>query len=141
MAQWVNDTLQCFTMGDIWVEFWHCSQVKIGLRVQNFRSKRLSLSLFLCFKIPDIAELWKMKTPPLTCPQNHAFLLPCLLLMLFSHSVCLTLCDPMDRSLPGSSVHGILSRQEYWSGLPFPSPEDLPNPGIKPVSLASPVLT
>ena len=25
------------------------------------------------------------------------------------------------------------SRQEYWSGLPFPSPEDLPNPGIKPV--------
>ena len=28
------------------------------------------------------------------------------------------------------------SRQEYWSGLPLPSPEDLPNPGIKPVSLA-----
>ena len=28
------------------------------------------------------------------------------------------------------------SRQEYWSGLPFPSPEDLPNPGIKPVSPA-----
>ena len=28
------------------------------------------------------------------------------------------------------------SRQEYWSGLPFPSPGDLPNPGIKPGSLA-----
>ena len=28
------------------------------------------------------------------------------------------------------------SRQEYWSGLPFPSPGDLPNPGIKPVSPA-----
>ena len=26
------------------------------------------------------------------------------------------------------------SRQEYWSGLPFPSPEDLPDPGIKPRS-------
>ena len=26
------------------------------------------------------------------------------------------------------------SRQEYWSGLPFPFPEDLPDPGIKPVS-------
>ena len=26
------------------------------------------------------------------------------------------------------------SRQEYWSGLPFPSPGDLPNPGIKPES-------
>ena len=33
---------------------------------------------------------------------------------------CLTLFDPMDCSLPGSSVHGI-SRQEYWSGLPLPS--------------------
>jgi len=33
------------------------------------------------------------------------------------------------------------SRQEYWSGLPCPPPEDLPNPGIKPVSLTSPALT
>ena len=32
------------------------------------------------------------------------------------------------------------SRQEYWSGLPFPSPGDLPNPGIEPVSLLSPAL-
>ena len=47
-----------------------------------------------------------------------------------------TLCDPMDCSLPGSSVHGLF-RQEYWSGLPFPSPGDLPNPGIEP---GSPVL-
>ena len=28
------------------------------------------------------------------------------------------------------------SRQEYWSGLPFPSPGDLPHPGIEPGSLA-----
>ena len=33
---------------------------------------------------------------------------------------CLTLSDPMDCSLPGSSVHGF-SRQEYWSGVPLPS--------------------
>ena len=32
------------------------------------------------------------------------------------------------------------SRQEYCSGLPFPSPGDLPNPGIKPTSFASPTL-
>ena len=32
------------------------------------------------------------------------------------------------------------SRQEYWRGLPFPSSGDLPNSGIEPVSLASPVL-
>ena len=40
---------------------------------------------------------------------------------------CPTLCDPMDLSTG-------FSRQEYWSGLPFPSPRDLPNPGIKPGS-------
>ena len=32
------------------------------------------------------------------------------------------------------------SRQEYWSGLPLPSPGNLPNLGIKPVPLASPGL-
>ena len=32
------------------------------------------------------------------------------------------------------------SRQEYWSGLPFPSPGDLPNPGIESASLMSPAL-
>ena len=32
-------------------------------------------------------------------------------------------------------------RQEYWSGLPFPSPGDLPNPGMELESLASPALT
>ena len=32
------------------------------------------------------------------------------------------------------------SRQEYWSGLPSPSPGDLPDPGIEPRSLSSPPL-
>ena len=32
---------------------------------------------------------------------------------------CLTLCDPIDGSPPGSAVPGF-SRQEHWSGLPFP---------------------
>ena len=32
------------------------------------------------------------------------------------------------------------SRQEYWSGLPCPPPRDLPNSGIKPMSLMSPAL-
>ena len=49
--------------------------------------------------------------------------------------LCLTLCDPMDCSLPGSSVPEI-SRQEYWSGLPCPSPGDLPDPGMEPTSPA-----
>ena len=51
-----------------------------------------------------------------------------------AHS-CLILCDPMDIAYqPPSSME--FSRQEYWSGLPFPSPGDLPNPGIEPTSAA-----
>ena len=42
-----------------------------------------------------------------------------------------TLCNPMDCSLPGSSVHGI-SRQEYRSRLPFPSPGIFPIQGLNP---------
>ena len=49
--------------------------------------------------------------------------------------LCPTLCNPVDCSLPGSSVQGF-SRQEYQSSLPFPSPGDLPNPGIEPRSIA-----
>ena len=42
---------------------------------------------------------------------------------------------PMNCRPPVSSVHGI-HRQEYWSGLPFPSPGDLPDPGFKSASPA-----
>ena len=43
---------------------------------------------------------------------------------------CPTLCDSIDGSPQGSAVPEF-SRQEHWSGLPFPSPENLPNPGIE----------
>ena len=46
---------------------------------------------------------------------------------------CLTLCDPMYHRPPGSLSMGF-SRQEYFKGQPFPSPGDLPDPGIGPRS-------
>ena len=49
---------------------------------------------------------------------------------------CLTDCKPMDRSLP-APLSMEFSRQEYWGGLPFPSPGDLLDSGIEP---SSPVL-
>ena len=52
---------------------------------------------------------------------------------------CPTLCNPVDCIPPGSSVHGVF-QQEYWSGLPCPTPGDLFNPGIEPASLISPAL-
>ncbi|XP_070318415.1 xaa-Pro aminopeptidase 2 isoform X2 [Odocoileus virginianus] len=53
---------------------------------------------------------------------------------------CLTLCDHMDCSPPGSSVRGILQAR-ILDGLPHSPPEDLPDPGIEPTSLMSPALT
>ena len=49
---------------------------------------------------------------------------------------CLTLCDPMDCVARQTPLSMGFSTQEYWSGLPFPSPGDLPDPGIKLLSLA-----
>ena len=47
--------------------------------------------------------------------------------------------DPIDGSLPGSSVHGIFqTRIREWVAIPFS--RDLPNLGIKPASLMSPAL-
>ena len=48
---------------------------------------------------------------------------------------CPTLCDPIDCSPPGSSVHRVIL-QEHWSELLFLSPGDLSNPGIRPASPA-----
>ena len=41
--------------------------------------------------------------------------------------------------LPDSSLHGIF-QQKYWSGLPVPPPDSLPDPGIKPTAPAAPEL-
>ena len=79
---------------------------------------------------------WKSKR----VPAKHLFLLYwlCQSLWLGESEVaqsCPTLCDPMDSSLHQGPPSMGFSSQEYWSGLPFPSPGNLPNPGIKPRSL------
>ena len=52
---------------------------------------------------------------------------------------CLTLCDPMVCSLQASLPMGF-SRQEYWSGVPFPPPSDLPDSGTESMSLVTSAL-
>jgi len=68
----------------------------------------------------------------------------------YMQSVCVCVCVCALSVIPDSlQPHQLypqapltieFSSQEYWSGLPFPSPGDLPDPGIKPTSLASPAL-
>ena len=81
-----------------------------------------------------------------TCWKDYSFIIK-LPLHLYRRSCvhaktlhsCSTLCNPMDCSSPGFSVHGIL-RQEYWRGLPCPPLRYLPYPGIEPSSLTPPAL-
>ena len=60
--------------------------------------------------------------------------------LLFSHEVMSdSFVTPRTEACPTPLSMGF-PRQEYLSGLPFPSPRDLPYPGIEPISLVSPAL-
>ena len=50
--------------------------------------------------------------------------------------LCLTLCDPMDYIAYQAPPSMGFSRQEYWNGLPLPSPGNLSDPEIEPRSPA-----
>ena len=83
--------------------------------------------LFICFPLLSLPELrfFSLEYPLCrhVCPFSHA--------RLFATPWRVTCQAPLSMGFP---------RQEYWSGLPFPSPGDLPNPGIEPTSLRSPAL-
>ena len=59
----------------------------------------------------------------------------------FASNIGVSLSVVSNSAIPWTVAHQAplsmeFSRQEYWSGLPFPSPGDLPDPGIKPRSPA-----
>ena len=82
-----------------------------------------------CGPLPRVAAVGSLEVR-IMCGQISVCVCVC-----FSSQLCPTLCDPMDCSLPTPLSMGF-SRQECWSGLPSPSPGDLPNPVIKPSSPA-----
>ena len=59
---------------------------------------------------------------------------------MLSHFSCVRLCERLWTVACQVPLSTGFSRKEDWSGLPFPSPGDLPNPGIEPMSLMSPAL-
>ena len=83
---------------------------------------------FMCFPLLSLSELrfFSLEYPLCrrVCPFSHV--------RLFATPWTVTCQAPLSMGF---------SRQEYWSGLPCPPPGNLPNPGIEPTSLASPVLT
>ena len=90
-----------------------------------FKSRDISLSTKVCLVKPMVfpvvmfgCESWTVKKVESEVAQS-----------------CPTLCDPMDYPYQAPQSMGF-SRQELWSGLPFPSPGNLPNPGMEPRSPA-----
>ena len=74
---------------------------------------------------PSVFQVWSQQEPP----WKDGVRMVCVCVCLVAQS-CLTLCNPMDCSLPGSSAQEDSPGKNCWSGLPFPSPRDLPNPGF-----------
>ena len=85
----------------------------------------------------DLTSQWKKyrRIWSYILKQPHGIMLWQYMCFLCCAQPCPTLCNPLDCSPPGSSVQKI-SQQEFWSGLLIPSLEDLPDPGIRPVSSA-----
>ena len=122
----------------------------VGICLPGFYFYQLIIWIVIYFSSLIIKEIiWNMAVRHLTEPAFHILegRLLCVWLWL-SHqsrlcakllSSCPTLCNPMDGSLPGSLSMGF-PRQEYWSDLPFPSPGDIPDPGIEPKSPVFPTL-
>ena len=105
----------------------------------NFLSKNIGTSFHFLSKASSQPRDWThiFPSPALagmffTSWATNLYLKGCVCVCSVAKS-CLTHCYPMNCSPPGSSVHEIFS-QEYWSGLQFPTPEDLLEPGIETVS-------
>ena len=79
-------------------------------------------------------------------PKSGASLWERKMVQLLQKMICMPVCSVVSDSVtPWTAAHQAplsmgLSRQDYWSGLTFPTPGDLSNPGIKPRSFASPAL-
>ena len=79
-------------------------------------------------------------------PKSGASLWERKMVQLLQKMICMPVCSVVSDSVtPWTAAHQAplsmgLSRQDYWSGLTFPTPGDLSNPGIKPTSFASPTL-
>ena len=93
------------------------------------------------FPPPPCPQVYSLLLCLYSCPVNR-FISTIFLDSMHAHLVthsCPTLWDPMDFNPLDSSVHEFLS-QDYWRGLPFPFPRNLPHPGMDLALTVSPAL-
>ena len=87
------------------------------------------------FKILSLAFKTKMNLPQPTTVCVSVCVCVCVCVCVLVAQSCVTLCNPMDYSPPGSSVHGLL-QVRILERVAVPSPGDLPNPETEPRSPA-----
>ena len=111
--------------------------LSISLHLSNLSKTELLISIPCAFillestlRLPFSSLFHPVYQPDLLVQSPHCQVKPSEIAQL-----CLTLFDPMDCNLQAPPSMGF-SRQEDWSGLPFLSPQDLPDPGIEPRSPA-----
>ena len=127
-------------------------QKNVSANWQNLTDEKTGpfIFVFIFIYCCSVAKLYLILCDPMDCstpglPVPHYLLI---YIYIYIHKLLLYLCKKVSHSVVSDSVtSGMValqvplsmgfSRQEYWSGLPFPSPGDLPYPGIKPGSLAS----
>ena len=98
--------------------------------ILNFLNSAVASSCFACLWLfhlfsPHLIRFIWVEYSHYCCLNQLSSLLFCLPDLSLRAQLCLTLCDLVDCSLPGSSVHRI-SQQEYWNGLPFSRGSSLP---------------
>ena len=119
-----------------------CWSYKIGLKINAYKTS-ISFSSSIKTNKKNCQFVFEKNVPINPCNDlcwkillnPFPFSLNILRILLFS---CLVLYDSMQPHGPGVACQDPLSiglpRQEYWSGLPFPSQKDLPYPKIEPLS-------
>ena len=119
-----------------WV-LWTANLSQVGHNINNLKHVCFFffLSLFWPHSLWDLSYLTRLNPGPRQW-KRRVLTLTCVL-SCFSH--VWLFATPRTVALQAPLSMG-LSRQEYWSGLPLPSPRDLPYPGIELTSLTSPAL-
>ena len=131
--QWNRTESLVSTFPVHWFSSWAPGQVSGG-NVSLFKKWYCCYCCWVASVVSDSVRLHRRQPTRLRHPWDTLgkntgvgchFLLQCMKVKSKSEvaQLYLTYSDPMDCSLPGSSVHGF-SRQEYWSGVPSPSPRN-----------------
>ena len=119
----------------VWGQFWGClKRKKLPLPKAELRDSWLAFSKASCPPLGTCGEYsvpagWKWGLTEIMSINGSAYLLNCVRFF----------AAPWTVACQGPRSMGF-SRQEYWSGLPFPPPWDVPGPGTEPTSLVSPAL-